>query len=575
MNLLYIWVEDFNCFRDAEMNFDSKSRYHFNSKTRQLSLIENTNPILFPLNNNSSIDNISIIVGSNGSGKTSIAALLHFIMFYHGNDIRYIVIFENNNEKNLMTNINEIKTDLMFSRNKFNNSFNILYYSPYYNSESHFGTFSSNGSTLFKDISTSGLMEEDLEEYKNPKTGIEYSFQYDVDKKTANAILDNIRCISFISNYNALDKTPFQLGITPPQKILFSVDQNQLYKYEAECPKNSELEDIYSYLSDKLNNESYKDFFIERFLLAMFCNFATTYLFKDGVGIEKDIMDVLISNIKKGFNISKESTKIILQNIFTEIAYPKDSQKIIINNEKVKARLKLIDFLENLDTKYFKDEYLVFDIHEHKKIADFYNLYKYIEGTTGFISSRFFPILSSGEKAELLMYSRIMYGISRLNVNDSNNKSVLIFLDEAEITLHPRLQQRLINNMIIFLDTFYKNMGYKFHLIFSTHSPILLSDLPSSNVIFLDKKIGSTETIVKENAKQTFASNIYQLFNDSFFLDSTPIGDFARKLIQSAIDEINECYEKPEMSVSEKTKQIVSLIGEPVFRSLLEDRIRK
>lgn len=204
MNLLYIWVEDFKCFRDAEMNFDSKSRYHFNSKTRQLSLIENTNPRLFPLNNNSSIDNISIIVGSNGSGKTSIAALLHFIMFYHGNDIRYIFIFENNNEKNLMTNIVEIKTDLTFSRNKFNNSFNILYYSPYYNSESHFGTFSSNGSTLFKDISTSGLMEEDLEEYKNPKTGIEYSFQYDVDKKTANAILDNIRCISFISNYNAL-----------------------------------------------------------------------------------------------------------------------------------------------------------------------------------------------------------------------------------------------------------------------------------------------------------------------------------------------------------------------------------
>ena len=131
----------------------------------------------------------------------------------------------------------------------------------------------------------------------------------------------------------------------------------------------------------------------------------------------------------------------------------------------------------------------------------------------------------------------------------------------------------MLNNLIHFLSIFYPEM--KFQIILATHSPIILSDIPSSNVVFLNKDAGSVETIVKENTKQTFASNIYQLFNDSFFLDSTPIGDYARELIQYAIDDINKCYKDPEMSVSEKTKQIVGLIGEPVFRNILEDCIRK
>ena len=576
MRLLYIWVEDYKCFKNAEMNFDATPRYHFDFKTRQLIESEDVYPSLFPLNEEDAIDNISVIVGNNGSGKTSIASLLHFILFYHGNKVNYIFIFENKKEKCLYTNIGkEIKTNLRFSENNFINSFNILYYSPHYNADSHFGTFASNGSVLFKDISTSGLMEEDLEEYKNPKTTIDYHYKYDVDKKAANSILDNERCISFISKLDKLDKKQFILGITPPQKLMFSVDMNQLYKFEAECPENSKLSDMYYSLQQNLNNNSPKELFIDLFLLAMLCNFSTTYLFKDGVGIEKEIIDIFINAIETGINKDKKTTKDKLINIFQELAHPSKPQKIRINTDKAVARLKLIDFLDGLDSKYFQEEYLVFDITDSERISQFYNIYKYIEGTTGFISSRFFPIISSGEKSELLIYSRIMYGLSRLNVNDSNNKTVLIFLDEAEITLHPQLQQHLINNMIIFLNTFYKDTGYKFHIIFATHSPILLSDIPASNVIFLEKKIGSTTTYVKENKKQTFASNIYQLFNDSFFLDTTPIGDFARKIIQSAIDDINECYENPDKTVSKNTKNIVSLIGEPIFRNILEERIKE
>ena len=320
-----------------------------------------------------------------------------------------------------------------------------------------------------------------------------------------------------------------------------------------------------------------KNSIIEKILLAMFCNFATTYLLSDKIGFEKDIINEFLTRITKGIDSDKRNVVFALKSIFTELARTENltNFKDMINNEKALSRLDFINFLLRLDDSLFINDSLQFNLSnkiEKKMIITFFNIYNYIKGTTNFIKTSYKPFISSGEKSELQLYSRLKYGLDKL-IDEQKTKDTLLFFDEAEITLHPKLQQNLVNNLIHFLSIFYSEM--KFQIILATHSPIILSDIPSSNVVFLNKDAGSVETIVKENAKQTFASNIYQLFNDSFFLDSTPIGDYARELIQYAIDDINKCYEKSEMSVSEKTKQIVGLIGEPVFRNILEDRIRK
>ena len=129
-----------------------------------------------------------------------------------------------------------------------------------------------------------------------------------------------------------------------------------------------------------------------------------------------------------------------------------------------------------------------------------------------------------------------MYGISEI-AESNKNKEFLLFLDETEITLHPGLQQHLIKNLIKFLNDIYLDQGYKFQIILATHSPIVLSDLPKDNVVFLQKIPGKTKSIVKElpENKNTFAASIYELYKDSFFVDNTTTGTFAKEIINYAL----------------------------------------
>ena len=179
---------------------------------------------------------------------------------------------------------------------------------------------------------------------------------------------------------------------------------------------------------------------------------------------------------------SKESVTVYdsLYNIFIELAFPsKKTGKLewTIDNSKARMRLKLISFLQALDDHYFSSQFLVFDLKkDYENIQVFYDLYKRIEGTTGFCSFDKYPHISAGEESVLLLYARIMDGIKQFK-EDSINKSVLLFLDETEITLHPKLQQHLIKNLIYFLNFFYKEHGYRFHIIFATHSPDMLCHL--------------------------------------------------------------------------------------------------
>lgn len=578
MTLLYIWVSDFRCLKNAEMNFTGIKQFHYDNKSFHLT-IENTSSFsIYKTNDNFCVDNVSVIVGSNGSGKTSILDFLYQSYFCYGDTSDYIIIYEKDEKLYCYSNIaNKIKTEIKFEDNRYTDLFNIIYYSPFYMKDHKLETFAGGIDVLFKSMSTSSLIEEDITNYQNPRLDIDYSKTYKLDKITAHEILDNERLISFLSKLNDIDQNQFQIGITLPEKILCSPDYNQYFKFKAEC-KNEQLIKVLDDIKSKICKTTDKEIFIVNFLFLMLCNFATTHLLSERVGIEQDIIEELLLNINTGY--SKESVTVYdtLYNIFKELAFPsKTTGKLegTIDNSKARIRLQLISFLQALDNHFFSSQYLVFDLKkDYENIQVFYDLYKRIEGTTGFCSFDKYPHISAGEESELLLYARIMDGIKQFK-EDSINKNVLLFLDETEITLHPKLQQHLIKNLIYFLNFFYKEKGYKFHIIFATHSPIILSDVPVDNVVFLKKTEDTKYSEVIENHKQTFASNIYQLFNDSFFLETMPIGDYARELINSAINDINECYDDPSKEVSEQTELIVNMIGDSVFKNILKERMQK
>ncbi len=52
--------------------------------------------------------------------------------------------------------------------------------------------------------------------------------------------------------------------------------------------------------------------------------------------------------------------------------------------------------------------------------------------------------------------------------------NVFLYLDEADLSLHPRWQQRYVSWILKFVTSYYKNCSVQ--ILIATHSPIMLSD---------------------------------------------------------------------------------------------------
>jgi hypothetical protein len=141
-------------------------------------------------------------------------------------------------------------------------------------------------------------------------------------------------------------------------------------------------------------------------------------------------------------------------------------------------------------------------------------------------------------------------------------------IDEGEIGFHPQWQKEYLNNVIHFLN---RLSDLKVQLIITSHSPFVLSDLPKSNVILLNKdKDNKTITDSLSVKEETFAANIHELFADSFFMRNGTIGDFAKRKIEEVINLINRKENILDREI-EHIKKVIALIGEPIIKDRLID----
>ena len=149
------------------------------------------------------------------------------------------------------------------------------------------------------------------------------------------------------------------------------------------------------------------------------------------------------------------------------------------------------------------------------------------------------------------------------------NTNILLLIDEIDLYLHPEWQRRIVRDLLSLLRRQFK--GYYFQIILTSHSPIVLSDIPVENCIFLKKRSDGT-VCQEERNTQTFGANIYTLYKDAFFLsdDKLAMGEFAQNKINQWIDKI----ETGELS-EEKAYKIIGLIGEPLVRRNVEKMVRR
>ena len=192
---------------------------------------------------------------------------------------------------------------------------------------------------------------------------------------------------------------------------------------------------------------------------------------------------------------------------------------------------------------------------------NFYNYYSKINSFSNFL---FFDYgLSSGEMALLNMYSRLYYVIKQ-RIKKSENiliENILIFIDEVDMLLHPEWQRKYIKSVLAFFKKTFPDIY--FQIVIATHSPIMLSDIPKQNVLFLKKE---DDGIIKDNGCNTFASNIFQLFREGFFIGDTGIGVYAEQKLKEIVDHIHN-KDKDDNEIN----KLIAAVGDTFLRNKLNE----
>ena len=186
-------------------------------------------------------------------------------------------------------------------------------------------------------------------------------------------------------------------------------------------------------------------------------------------------------------------------------------------------------------------------------------------------------LLSNGEHSMYELFSqmyKLEIAISNGEFNFENEfETYLILLDEADLSFHPTWKKRYISLLIKILPVIFK--GKKIQIIFTTHDPLTLSDIPRQNVVFLDKN-SEGQTIISEQNIETFGANVNELLADSFFISDGLMGDFAKEKIKDLVlfltfDAESSDEEQPIGSWDENSAwQLIEIVGEPVIKQRLQ-----
>ena len=144
-------------------------------------------------------------------------------------------------------------------------------------------------------------------------------------------------------------------------------------------------------------------------------------------------------------------------------------------------------------------------------------------------------------------------------------RDYIFLIDEIEMGMHLEWSRKLINNFVEFLKRERRREDVSLQLIFTTHSPYMLSDIKPGNVIMLEKnqETGYSEGKVLQN---TFAKNIQEIMKEN--LIDNIYGDFALAKINSMISRLNGEVAQAGDEEEGLLKEI-HLISEPILRNKL------
>lgn len=618
----YIWFKDYYTFHNQEINFSNKYVFSYDPK------IGEYGELSLKKGNDGYIENffgkgidLTAIVGQNGTGKTSL--LRFFLKFSSGDviDTDCVIVCEKdskfwgaryyiNNNKAQCVPLNIIGINNLIykpspheqQRFPFRSDIRFVYLTEMFNMSQYSSEIAGTD-----DLSFASVLYEQTE----------YG---DQEKHLGNPILRYIHRLNdwqleFISNGRKYVEK-FNVNYPKSVTIRLSYDKmafSNLYirlncKDEeklSEGQKGVLIEEARNYLNTFLNidksvNRTLKDEYAIAILMNVISSlhFVISYT-KDEGKVLLDLIDQIYQNkytynawdtvftlLKRIEQNNKNYTKYFIDSRHDTIDF---SDSISINAEKYMMFMEYFEaFLLKYRDFYTIDEYDTINIPTQNidVIKQFINNYKKSVRIVDFLN--FSWGLSSGENLLLNQFGKIMHILN----NNSNGKyylpvdennidqkatNAVILLDEAEVAFHPEWQRIYLASFLKFIEDNISKQGTHVQIILATHSPIILSDIPKQNTVFI-KKDKTTKQSYVVDSKETFASNIFSLYQNAFFLDESGIGAFAENKLCELVRKIHNLYRKEQNDNStKKAKDIIrneiKCIGDPYIRNKFEKEL--
>ncbi|ORO80058.1 AAA family ATPase [Streptococcus oralis] len=541
MKLIALVIKQYDeLFKHQIFNFSDEYKVDFNFETNELKI--DKNPDSIENFYGESIYNISPIVGINGTGKTTILNLIGTYSpknYKSGPDNQYFFLFE----------IGKQEDKVRFKVSSNNLSVATLQECW--------------GQTFYRN--QDGSFDCDLEYYDDTKNILYVNLQSKGGGEIHADTTYNIRSLAmFIRSYLWLRDRKI---ISSVLSCSLEIESYSLKYNTNPIPRGIKAIGFLIYKS--IHNIFYeKNEFIKKLLSESLVSKCEKYLKEDVSDYEDSGFNLLLEIVKElDKNEVKDETRKIrkeyvesittIVNIFIEIR----ENGSLIDSNSASILLKYSNnnrsLFEDLNDRLFqhtKSKKLVdkfcYDLNEN------FNNYYLLKETPDYH-------MSTGEGNLIEIFSQLY---TYLSMHEESSEDIILLVDELESGMHlewsRRLIQILIDNLSEILE--YEGKGRRIQLIFTTHSPYMLSDIKPGNVIMIEKnqETGYSEGKVLQN---TFAKNIQEIMKEN--LIDNIYGDFALAKINSMIERLNE-KEEHEGNEEELLKEIY-LISEPILRNKL------
>lgn len=578
--LVYTYIEKMDTgIKNSEISFSEEHK--FRMKERTLFYVENKNKRFF----GEKISNLSLLVGKNGVGKSSILDLISFsnknINLRRGRNSYFNIFHIKDNlflidgSPSLIDKIENLSTEKGLFVSVGNNKF-----------------ITPPNSQISIELQVSLIRSSPIVDWFN-----RYSYR---DFNSYNSpIIRNVKHVESAENVFRFIVEAKNSNVTK-QKIFLKVSQKLSYSSNSSAILdviygNKRITNIEDYLPEKLkrrlrlkvgentvsfNNRIVQNYyfrehkeyffivqFLEKYLLHLI-----EFLEKNGES-QNIIYSIIKDKIRQSqFNEIKTANLLYLLNKnYSEkfLIYKIDILKNIVNDLRDwSERLKYFEEKSSRDTPFInRDDLknLISNFKNSEKYGYFYNNSYKIEVSSASLENQDinfnfiellmvefsdlfsvqFENLSDGEIVYFNTFSSIFMEIRKAS---KDGRDCVLVLDEPDLNLHPEWCRRFIDDCITLVNN-YSAVNVQF--IIATHSPYMISDVPKENVFSLEEK---GKMIVIKRAEKTFAANIIDILSDTFFLDYS-IGEFARK------------------KILKRDKEIYQYIDDPVLKILIERSI--